>query len=99
LRDFLKKTEDKGLKAQAHNTLGDYYRKLKRDDDAFWEYLRVDTLYSDDAFEHARAMYYLISMFKDLKKDPDRAAQYEEILAKDRKYAGLEYQKKAVRKQ
>jgi hypothetical protein len=97
LRDFLTKTQDTRLKALTHNTLGDYYTKEKRDDDAFWEYLRVDTLFSEDRSEHARAMYHLIRLFRDVKKDGDRAVSYEEQL-KDKKYAGLEYQKKLMKK-
>jgi predicted negative regulator of RcsB-dependent stress response len=96
LREMLGTSEDKSFKALAHNTLGDYYTKLKRDEDAFWEYLRVDTLYSDDRFEHSRAMYHLIRLFREVKKDPDRSDQYLETL-KDPKFAG-EYQKKATKK-
>src|SRR5258708_18562999 len=60
LRQILAGTDDKSVKALAHNTLGDYFAKLKQDEDAFWEYLRVDTLYSEDRIEHARALYHLI---------------------------------------
>ena len=98
VRAFLTSTDDKSLKALAHNTLGDYFTKLKRDEDAFWEYLRVDTLFNEDKFEQARAMYHLIRLFRDVKKDPDRATQYEETLTKDPRFAGLEYQKKALKK-
>lgn len=98
LRTMLAGSDDKTFKALAHNTLGDYYTKNKRDDDAFWEYLRVDTLYSEDRFEHARAMYHLIRLFREVKKDADRADSYFETLTKDRRFAGLEYQKKALKK-
>ncbi len=98
VRQFLGTTDDKALKALAHNTLGDYYAKLKRDEDAFWEYLKVDTLYSDDKFEHARAMYHLIRLFREVKQDGERSTQYEETLTKDPRFAGLEWQKKAMKK-
>src|SRR5207245_1249523 len=32
----------------AHNTLGDYYVKKGQEEDAFWEYLKVDVLYNQD---------------------------------------------------
>ena len=98
LKALLASGDDKTLKALAHNTLGDYYRKLKRDEDAFWEYLRVDTLYNEDRFEHARAMYHLIQLFREVKKDADRSDSYLERLTKDPRFAGLEYTKKATKK-
>ena len=43
------------LRAVAYNALGDYYREKGQKDDAFWAYLRVDTLYNGDVNEHAKA--------------------------------------------
>ena len=99
LRTILAGTDDKSVKALAHNTLGDYYTKLKQDEDAFWEYLRVDTLFGEaDRNEHARALYHLIRLFREVKKDADRSLQVEELLTKDQRFSGLEYQKKAMKK-
>lgn len=98
LRALLTTTDDKSLKALTHNTLGDYYRKLKQNDDAFWEYLRVDTMYTEDRAEHARAMYHLIQLFREEKKNADRSDAYLEDLTKNPRFAGLEYTKKALKK-
>jgi predicted negative regulator of RcsB-dependent stress response len=98
IRTMLAATDDPALKALAHNTLGDYYAKQKRDEDAFWEYLRVDTLYGEDRFEHARALYHLARLFREVKKDPERARACLELLTTDGRFAGLEYQKKALKK-
>lgn len=98
LRQILAGTDDKSVKALAHNTLGDYYTKLKQDENAFWEYLRVDTLYTEDRFEHSRALYHLMRLFRDVKQDAERSSQVEEMLTKDPRFAGLEYQKKALKK-
>jgi tetratricopeptide (TPR) repeat protein len=99
LRQILAGTDDKSVKALAHNTLGDYYSKLKQDEEAFWEYLRVDTLFGEaDRGEHARALYHLIRLFREVKKDADRSMQVEELLTKDPRFTGLEYQKKALKK-
>ena len=43
---------------------------------AFWEYLRVDVLYNTDRYEHARALFHLSRLFREVKKDGDRADQY-----------------------
>jgi tetratricopeptide (TPR) repeat protein len=101
LRTLLNATDDKALRALAHNTLGDYYTKLKRDEDAFWEYLRVDTLYPDDRDEHARAMYHLHRLFRDGEKvrNSERAEAYLETLTKSPRYAGTEYAKRATKKE
>jgi tetratricopeptide (TPR) repeat protein len=100
LKTLLAGTDDKALKALAHNTLGDYYTKLKRDEDAFWEYLRVDTMYPDDKDEHARAMYHLSRLFREADKirNSERAEQYLETLTKSPRYAGTEYAKRAMKK-
>lgn len=90
--------DDKSLKAQAYNTLGDYNLKQNKKEDAFWLFLRVDTLYSDDKAEHARAIYNLIALFRDFKQDGDRAEQYRDLLLKDPRFAGLDYQKMAMPK-
>ena len=57
----------------------------------------VDVLYSGDRFEHARALYNLARLFREYRKDADRADKCLEML-KDKRFAGLEFQKKATEK-
>src|SRR4029077_7169265 len=71
LRELLTTSKDATVLAQVHNTLGDYYSKKDKLDDAFWEYLRVDVLYSGDRYEHARALYNLARLFREHRKDAD----------------------------
>jgi lipopolysaccharide biosynthesis regulator YciM len=66
---------DPAVKGLAHNTLGDYYRKKGLNEEAFWEYLRVDALYSQDRNEHAKALYYLAKLFADVKKDKGKSQE------------------------
>ena len=65
--------QNKDLRTLAHNVLGDYHRIKKEKDLAFWEYLKVDTLYSEDKEEHAKALYYLSQLFDKPKNDPVRS--------------------------
>ena len=98
LRQLLTTSKDAALLALVHNTLGDYYSKKNNLEDAFWEYLRVDMLYSKaDRFEYARALYNLARLFREYRKDADRADKCLEIL-KEKQFAGLEFQKKATEK-
>ena len=73
--------------------LGDFYRKKNLNEDAFWEYLRVDTLYSQNRNEHAKALYYLSKLFVDVKKDKVKSQEYLEKL---KLLDGTEYAKKAA---
>jgi hypothetical protein len=88
-------SEDKNLRAVSHNFLGDYHRLKKESDLAFWEYLKVDTLYNDDREEHAKALYYLSQLFDKPKNDPVRA---EQCLAKlkSKDFEGTLYQRMAA---
>jgi tetratricopeptide (TPR) repeat protein len=97
LRQLATTTSDPGTRALIHNTLGDYYLKKERPEDAFWEFLRVDVMYNTDRYEHARALYHLTRLFREVKKDGDRADQCLSQL-KDKRFAGLEFQKKALEK-
>jgi hypothetical protein len=97
LRELIAQSFEGAVKAQAHNTLGDYYQKNDRPEDAFWEYLRVDVLYSDDRQEHARALYHLAKLFRQHKQDAFRADDCLKLL-EDKKYLGTEFQKKASMK-
>ena len=97
LRATIRASEDKTLLALAHNFLGDLYRLKKQADLAFWEYLKVDMMYSEDREEHAKALYYLAQLFDKPKNDPARAEQYLTKL-KTREYDGTTYQRMAEKK-
>jgi hypothetical protein len=94
LRATIRASVDKTLLALAHNFLGDLYRQKKQTDLAFWEYLKVDMMYSDDKEEHAKALYYLAQLFDKPKNDPARAEQYLTKL-KTKEYEGTTYQRMA----
>jgi hypothetical protein len=96
LRGTLASSNDPSLRALAHNILGDYYRSKDQPEEAFWHYLKVDTLYSQDKEEHAKALYFLGSLFDKVKNDPIRAAECRDKL-KGKDYAGTFYQRKAER--
>jgi hypothetical protein len=83
------------LKATAHNLLGDYYLAKKQDEDALWEYLRVDALYPQEKDEHAKALYYLSKLFQSVQGNSFRAQQCLERLS-DTNFAGNEYHRKAT---
>jgi hypothetical protein len=76
LKAALAAAGEPAVKGLAHNVLGDYYRKKNMNEEAFWEYLRVDALYSQDRNEHAKALYYLSKLFADVKKDKGKAQEY-----------------------
>jgi len=80
LKGALAATSEPSVKGLAHNALGDYYRKKNLNEEAFWEYLRVDALYSQDRNEHAKALYFLSKLFADVKKDKVKAQEYVDKL-------------------
>jgi len=90
IKAALNGTTEPALKATAHNTLGDFYRKKNQNEDAFWEYLRVDALYPQERNEHAKALYYLWKLFDEVKKDK---AKSQECLDKLKMLDGTEYAK------
>ncbi len=93
LKGALASSTEGEVRCQAHNALGDFYRKKNLNEDAFWEYLRVDTLYSQNRNEHAKALYYLSKLFVDVKKDKVKSQEYLEKL---KLLDGTEYAKKAA---
>lgn len=95
LKGAIAATEDGAIRGLAHNTLGDYYLKKNQAEDGFWEYLRVDVLYSQDRDQQAKALYHLSKLFDKVKNDPLRAAEYKNRLL-DKNFDGLEYAKKAA---
>jgi len=88
---------DASLQGLIHNTLGDYLLKKNKPEEAFWEFLRVDVLYNSDKNEHARALYHLARLFREVRKDGPRADACLEQL-KEKRFEGTEYQKKAAEK-
>jgi hypothetical protein len=93
LKAALAASSEPAVKCLAHNTLGDYYRKKNQNEEAFWEYLRVDALYPPDRNEHAKALYYLSKLFADVKKDKVKSQEY---LDKLKLLEDTEYAKKAA---
>ncbi len=97
LKDTLAANEDKKLRGLAHNALGDYYYAKKEKERAFWEYLKVDTLYNEDREEQAKALYYLSELFDVPMNDQDRARECLEKLQSP-SFEGTFYQRQASEK-
>src|SRR5262249_38806779 len=101
LQKIIDGTKDPSLKAAAYNALGLSYLH-NRDSlpdalqNARWQFLWVDVIYNQDKAEHAKALYHLWRIFRDLE-EPERARECLETLLTDRQYAGLEYQRRAQR--
>jgi tetratricopeptide (TPR) repeat protein len=95
LKDAIAASEDKKLRALAHNALGDYYRAKKEMELAFWEYLKVETMYDVDRDEEAKALYWLSKLFDQPKNDIDRA---KDCLTKlqGQRFDGTPYQRMAA---
>jgi hypothetical protein len=93
LKAAIASSSEPAVKCLAHNALGDYYRKKNMNEEAFWEYLRVDALYPQDRNEHAKALYYLWKLFADVKKDKVKSQEY---LDKLKLLEGTEYAKQAA---
>jgi len=92
LQDAIKAPGDDNLKALAYNALGDYYQQSKQPEEAFWDYLRVDTLYPQDREEHARALYNLWKLFDSVRGDAGRS---RECLDKLKALTGTDYAARA----
>jgi lipopolysaccharide biosynthesis regulator YciM len=88
LEGIIAKTPDKDLIAAAHNALGDCYRKANLPGQAKFEYLWVDVMYNQNRQEHAKAVYHLSNLFRNLN-DAKRAKLYEERLSKE--FAGVDF--------
>ena len=54
----------------------------------------MDVLYPSDRYEHARALYHLARLYREVRKDGVRADACAALLASDR-FAGIDFQKKA----
>lgn len=94
LQQLLKDSKDVQIKAQAHNALGECLFKANRYSEALWEFLYVDTVYSQDKNERAKALYYLWKTFDQLNNE-ERAKECRQMLLNDAQFAGTEFQLKA----
>lgn len=94
LRQIIKGSSDRRVKAIAHNALGMALFKEGNFKDARWEFLWVDVYYNQDPDEHAKALYHLWKVFENLG-DAVRAQECRETLLSDRQYNGLDYQRRA----
>lgn len=95
LQAAIKLNPDPKLRALAHNLLGDWNRKKGDEAEAFWHYLRVDTLYNEDPEEHAKALYHLMTLFVKVERDPQRAAEAGRKLRRTSGSTGTTHQKMA----
>ena len=69
LHQLVKDSKDVQIKAQAHNALGECLFKANRFNEALWEFLYVDAVYSQDKYERAKALYYLWKTFDQLNNE------------------------------
>lgn len=74
IREVIAETPpEKGdFQAQAHNALGDCLRSAGKQKDALFAYLETDILYDQDKEQHARALFQIAQLWRDLKQ-PARA--------------------------
>lgn len=96
LTEVIRSTSDGRARALAYNLLGDFYRKKGNLDEAFWQYLRVDAVYNEDAEEQAKALFHLATLFDKVKKDPLRGKECLSRLMEQR-FLGTTHQKLAAR--
>jgi hypothetical protein len=87
---------DDALKAAAHNALGEFFEMKKQPEEAFWHYLRVDVMFSQDREEDAKALYHLVKLFDSVRKDLEKSQKCYDRLT-DKSFAGTEYQAKALK--
>lgn len=94
LQEVIQKTKDRSLKAVAYNALGQSYFDAGQLKEARWEFLWVDVVYNQDRNEHAKALYFLMRVFKQLN-EMERAQECRDTLLSDRQFQGLEFQRLA----
>jgi hypothetical protein len=97
LKSAIAAGDNDAVRGVAHNCLGDYYRLRNQPEPAFWEYLKVDTLYGQDKEEQAKSLYYLVELFDKVKNDKVRAEECRAKL-KAPQFAGTLYQRLADKK-
>jgi hypothetical protein len=92
LKSALAATTNVGLKARGYNYLGDYYQMKNQSEDAFWQYLRVETVYNQNVEERAKALYQLSKLYDTVLHDRGRAAECAEKL-RGKEFADTPYAK------
>lgn len=95
LNAVIEVSDESYARGKALNLMGEYYLKKGNEADAFWMFLKVDTLYNQDVDEHARALFHLSKLFDKVKNDPIRARLAKEKLLEP-SYSKTEYQKKII---
>jgi tetratricopeptide (TPR) repeat protein len=93
LKEVLKDSPDRQIKAAAHNALGVMHFDKGEMKEARWEFLWVDVVYNQDREEHAKALYYLWKTFEALNV-PERAQECRNALLGGQ-FAGMHYQHEA----
>lgn len=96
LEQIVHNSKDGGLRALAHNALGDYYRTKGDDAQAFWEYCKVDMLYNQDKEEHAKALYYLSQLSGKPPRSRQAMAEDYRTRLKSPQFDGTLYQRLAA---
>jgi len=92
VREVIKDSSDKEVKALGHNTLGFCYYTQGDKKAARWEFLWVDVVYNQDRNEHAKALYYLWKIFSE-DGDAVRAQDCREALLAPQ-FTGMQYQRR-----
>lgn len=79
LAQLEKEAQDVRTKALVHLGRGDVYRLSGRLRDAMWEYLWVDVVYNQDRDLVARALYWLVEVFRKLGEEEKAKACQERL--------------------
>lgn len=80
LRTAIAQSPDPGTQALGCNLLGESLLAAGKKDEALWEFLKVETLFSQDRGEEARALFHLATLFDAVRNDPGRASTYRDKL-------------------
>jgi len=80
--------EDASAQAAAHNALGDVFRAAGKPKEALFEYLHTDLLFARNKEEHARALFQIVRLARELKRE-DRATDALDRLKQE--YPGSPY--------
>ncbi|MCS7046557.1 MAG: tetratricopeptide repeat protein [Gemmataceae bacterium] len=98
LRQVIKETTDKSLKALAYNAAGVCLYEKEDYKAARWEFLWVDVEYNQDKNEHAKALYYLWKTFLNIN-ETEKAQECLQQLLTERAFQGTEWRAKAQKEQ
>ncbi|MBL8824304.1 MAG: tetratricopeptide repeat protein [Planctomycetia bacterium] len=92
---LLATTDDPTSRAAIHLTRGDFYRLTRKDREAMWDYLWVDTVYFADRHQQAKALYQLMEVFDKLG-DQAKARDCRERLRNDNRLKDTRYHRLAA---